>query len=138
MQPFFRGMNERQLEWFAEDSNLADFKAGKQILHKGKPANRFYLILEGQVKLESPVSKGKSVHLQTLGKDDALGWSWLFPPYLWHFNAWAVTPTKAIFFNAKHLRGLCAENHYFGYELMKRVSEILIKRLEAERSEVVK
>jgi hypothetical protein len=66
-----------------------------------------------------------------------LGWSWLFPPYLWHFDARAVTPPKAIFFYGTRLRELCEENHDLGYELMKRVSEIVIRRLQATRRELV-
>jgi CRP-like cAMP-binding protein len=66
-----------------------------------------------------------------------LGWSWLFPPYLWRFDARAATPTKAIFFYGTRLRELCEENHDLGYELMKRVSDIVIKRLQAARRELV-
>ena len=52
-QPFLRGMNTRQLELLAENSMLAEFKAGEKILSEGDAANRFYLILEGLVELES-------------------------------------------------------------------------------------
>jgi CRP-like cAMP-binding protein len=135
-QPFLRGMTERQLELLAEESMLAEFKADERILYEGDPANRFYLILEGRVELESPMPEGESIHVQTLGKGDVLGWSWIFPPYCWHFDARAVTPTKAIFFYATRLRELCEENHDFGYELMKRVSEIVIRRLQSERREL--
>jgi CRP-like cAMP-binding protein len=136
-QPFLRGMTERQLELLAEESMSAEFKTDERILYEGGPANRFYLILEGRVELESPLLGGEAVHLQTLGKGDVLGWSWLFPPYLWHFDARAVTPTKAIFFYGTRLREMCEENHDFGYELMKRVSDIVIKRLQAARLELV-
>ena len=136
-QPFFRGMNARQLELLAENSMIAEFKADERILCENGPANRFYLILEGRVEVESPMLGGEAIHLQTLGAGDVLGWSWLFPPYLWRFDARAVNPTKAIFFYGTRLRELCEENHDLGYELMKRVSEIFIKRLQAARRELV-
>jgi CRP/FNR family transcriptional regulator, cyclic AMP receptor protein len=132
-QPFLRGMSERQLELIAEESMLAEFKADERILYQGGPANRFYLILEGRVELESPVAGGDGIRIQTLVTGDVLGWSWLFPPYYWHFGARAVTPVKAIFFYGTRLREMCEENHDFGYELMKRVSEIVIKRLQDVR-----
>lgn len=136
-QPFLRGMTERQLELLAEESMPAEFKAEEVILNEGSPANRFYIILKGRVELESPVLEGEAIHVQTLGHGDVLGWSWFFPPYLWHFDARAVTPTKAIFFYGTRLREMCEENHDLGYELMKRVSEIVIKRLQATRRELV-
>jgi CRP/FNR family transcriptional regulator, cyclic AMP receptor protein len=136
-QPFLKGMNKRQLELLAENSMMAEFKTDERILNEGGIANRFYLILQGRVELESPVSESEAIHIQTLGAGDVLGWSWLFPPYLWHFDACAVTPTKAMFFYGTRLRELCEENHDLGYELMKRVSEIVIKRLQAARGELV-
>ena len=135
-QPFLKGMNKRQLELLMENSMMAEFKADERIVYEGGTANRFYLILQGRVDLESPVMGGNGIHIQTLGAGDVLGWSWLYPPYLWHFDARAVTPTTAIFFYGTRLRKLCEENHDLGYELMKRVSEIVIRRLQATRREL--
>lgn len=136
-QPFLKGMSQQQLELLAENSMLAEFKADERIIYEGGPANRFYLILQGRVDLESSLADGTATHIQTLGAGDVLGWSWLYPPYLWHFDARVVTPTKAIFFYGTRLRELCEENHDLGYELIKRVSEILIRRLQATRRELV-
>ena len=136
-QPFLKGMEPRLLELLASDCLPYDFKEDEYILNEGAPANRFYLILEGRVELESPLPDGDAVHIQTLAAGDLLGWSWLYPPYYWHFDARAVTPVKALFFYGTHLRELCEENHDLGYELMKRVSEVVIQRLQAARSEWV-
>ena len=136
-QPFLRGLTPEQLNLLAEDSMPAEFQPGERILSEGAPANRFYLILEGRVELESSVLDGEPVAVQTLGAGDLLGWSWLFPPFCWHFDARAVLPTKAILFYAKHVRELCEQDHDLGYELMKRVSSILIQRLQCSRSQWV-
>jgi CRP-like cAMP-binding protein len=135
-QPFLKGMSTRQLEILVENSMMAEFKTDERMIYEGGAANRFYLILQGRVELESPVMGGDGIHIQTLGAGDVLGWSWLYPPYLWHFDARAVTPTTAIFFYGTRLRELCEENHDLGYELMKRVSEIVIRRLQATRREL--
>ena len=67
---------------------FAEFKAGETILHEGDSANRFYLILEGQVELESRAVEGETVRIQTLGPGDVLGWSWLFPRCLNAISGW--------------------------------------------------
>ena len=136
-QPFLRGMSSRQLELLAENSMGAAFAMGEKILSEGDSANRFYLILEGFVELESRGLEGETARIQTVGTGDVLGWSWLFPPYYWHFDARAATPVKTIFFYGTRLRELCEENHDLGYELMMRVSGIIIKRLQAARRELV-
>jgi CRP-like cAMP-binding protein len=135
-QPFLKGMSPEHLKLLADDSLPAEFQPGERILHEDAPANRFYLLLEGNVEIESLVMDGEARHVQTLTAGDLLGWSWLFQPYCWHFDARAATTVKAICFYGKHVRELCESNHDLGYELMKRVSEILIQRLQAARSEL--
>ena len=71
--------------------------------------------------------------IQTIGAGDALGWSWLFEPFTWHFDAWADEPTRALFFHAAQLREQCEEDPKLGYELMKRISRVVIHRLQATR-----
>ena len=101
------------------------FEPAQQIFESGSPANRFYLILEGQVVLESELAEpGVMLPVQALGPGDNLGWSWLFPPYLVHLSARAVTPTRTIFFYGTRLREQCEQDHELGYELMKRIAEV--------------
>lgn len=131
--PFFNGLDPHQQRLLADCAMDKSFEAGELIFREGDPANRFYLILEGKVVLESYVRDRGRVEIQTIGSGDVLGWSWLLPPYYWQFDACAVEPTKAIFFYATPLREEAESDHAFGYELYKRVSEVMLKRLQATR-----
>ncbi len=132
-QPFFRGLRQEHRRPLADSAMQTWFEVGQLIFHDGDLANRFYLILEGKVALESSVKKGKAVVLQTLGPGDLLGWSWLFSPYVWRLHARAVEPTEAIFFYGTRLREQCEADHDFGYELFKRISEVMMQRLQIAR-----
>jgi len=141
-QPFLKGLPERHLSVLAKNSMPAAFKTDEFIFYEGDPANRFYLILEGRIGLEAPIDedgfrKG-AVQIETIGAGDVLGWSWLFPPYYWHFDARAVTPARAIFFYGTALREQCERDHDLGYELMKRLSEVVINRLQMTRQQMLK
>jgi CRP/FNR family transcriptional regulator, cyclic AMP receptor protein len=136
-QPFFKGLTSAQLAVLAENSMQVEFPAGEHLFREGDPANRFYLIEEGIVVLESRKRDQPSVLIQTLGAGDELGWSWLFPPYYWHYDARALRASKAIFFYGTRLREQCDQDHDFGYELMKRTAEIVIQQLQATRSQLV-
>jgi len=129
----FKDLAPRYLALLAEVAMLKEFAADEIIFREGDPANRFYLILDGEVALESAPKDGRPVILQTIGRNDVLGWSWLFPPYYWHFDARATKPTKAIFFYGTWLRENCERDHDFGYEMMMRMSAIMIERLQATR-----
>ncbi len=128
-QPFFEGLTPPQLKLLAAAALEMQFATGQEIMHEGSPANRFYLILEGQVALETQLEGRGVFPIQTLGPGDDLGWSWLFPPYLFHLSARALTPTRAIFFYATRLREQCEQDDALSLQLMRRVAAVLIQRL---------
>jgi len=139
-QPFLKGFPKEQLDMLAENAMVVEFPVGKYIFNEGLAANRFYIILKGEVALESaPVKKGGPPALiQTIKTGDVLGWSWLFPPYQWNFDARAVKPTTAIILFAAALRKNCEADPRLGYELMKRVSKVVVTRLQATRQQLLK
>lgn len=126
-------MSQEHLRILNDVSMHAQFEPGAVIFREGEPANRFYLIHDGAVELEADVDGQRLEPIQKLGPGDVVGWSWLFPPYYWHFNARAVTRTTATFYYGTRLREQCEENPAFGYELMKRISAVLLDRLQSTR-----
>lgn len=134
--PFMRGISPDQVAMLADCAMRSSFAAGDQIFREGDPANRFYLITRGTVSLES-ARNGGTTHVQDIGAGDVLGWSWLFPPYVWHFSARATENSEAIFLYGTRIRELCEEDPSLGYELMRRTASVLINRLMAARAELV-
>src|SRR5688500_3306107 len=115
---------------------LVCYGPGERIFREGDPANRFYLIESGTVALEARPEGKDLVRIQTLRGGGVLGWSWLFPPYTWHFDARTEEPTTAIFFYGTRIRENCEEQPELGYELMKRIADVLIKRLQETRNKL--
>lgn len=133
-QPFFKGLPERHLNVLADAAMPAEFKAGEVIFNEGGPANRFYLIRSGKIELQSPIDSERGpITIETIQAGGVLGWSWLFPPYYWHFDALAITPVNAIFLYGTRLREQCEADHELGFEIMRRVSAVVIERLQATR-----
>jgi CRP/FNR family transcriptional regulator, cyclic AMP receptor protein len=133
LHPFLAGMNPAQLALLTDCAIPVHFKKGQTILREGDLANRFYLIESGKVVLESGEGFGDPVIVETIGAGDLLGWSWMFPPYVWHFTARAAEDTEAIFFYGTILREYCERDHSLGYELFKRITPIMMKRLQSAR-----
>jgi CRP/FNR family cyclic AMP-dependent transcriptional regulator len=131
--PFWAGLNLHYLDLLKKCARFQRFEEGRSIFQEGGNADHFYLIQKGRVTLHAFVPGRGVVTVQTLGGGDALGWSWLFPPYQWHFSADSSDSTEAIIFDAKPLRDEAEENHDFGYELTKRVSKMLLQRLQGTR-----
>ena len=137
LHPFLAGMNHTQLTLLTDCAVSRHFNTGQTILRASDFANGFYLIETGKVLLESETGFGKSIVIQTIGAGDLLGWSWMFPPYVWQFTARAIDPTTALFFYAAILREYCEKDHSLGYELLKRISAVMVTRLQAAHGQLV-
>jgi CRP-like cAMP-binding protein len=135
--PFFYGMEPDHVATLASVATPASFDVGEQIIRQGGVADSCYLMLEGDAALEIVLpGKGPQV-IQTLHAGDILGWSWLFPPYEWSFDAQALTGVRAIRFDAEALREAKASDPVLKAELMARFAEVLVMRLQAARLQLM-
>jgi CRP-like cAMP-binding protein len=135
--PFLRDLKPAHVRLLADSAIRVRFEKDELIFREGDPANRFYLIEQGHVSLESHRRDEAPVVVQIIGPGEVLGWSWLFPPYYWQFDTRALEPTTAIFFYGTRLREQCEQDHAFGYEMMKRMTQVVIHRLQAARKQLL-
>ncbi len=135
--PFLQGLEPRFMDLIVGCASNVVFKPDEFIFREGQPATKFYVIREGQVALESFAPGDKSIVIQTLGNGDILGWSWLIPPYHWHFDARVRELTRAIALDGECLRNKCETDHDLGYELLKRFSSIIVDSLQATRLQLL-
>jgi CRP-like cAMP-binding protein len=129
--PFFKGLRRDHIDALVDCAMKIEFQAGELIFREGDPANRFYLILKGEVALEAGMQLAAPARIETIGAGDVLGWSWLVEPFQWHFDARAIKPTVALFFYGTWLRELYEENPKLENEMQRRVGALMKKRLEA-------
>ena len=134
--PFLMGMGQPQVRLLVDCAMRSHFHKGDVIFREGEMANRFYLIEHGKVALESS-TLGEPVAIEEIQDGDLLGWSWLFPPYAWHFTARALEETDAIFFYGTILREYCEKDHSLGFELFKRMSVVMLRRLQGARQKLM-
>jgi CRP/FNR family transcriptional regulator, cyclic AMP receptor protein len=135
--PFFKSFDKWYLEQLARYADLVPLKKSQFIFREGEDANRFYLVMAGSVILET-TSKGRApLHIQTLKGGDILGWSWMMPSNTWRFSARAVESGQLVSLNGEYLRAKCEEDHALGYQLMKRITSVMLDRLQATRLQLI-
>ncbi len=135
--PFLEGMPKHWLERLSYQGKRAVYHSGTRLFREGNPADRFWLIRDGRVSLELGVPGRGDVAIDSLGAGTVLGWSWMFPPYRWHFTAVAADQSLAVEFDGKGVLRLCDEDPALGYELTRRFAAVLIERLQATRMRLV-
>ena len=133
--PFLSGLSPEHVKIMLKNATDVEFKTGDLILKQGEPANQFFLIESGKVIIEAGKTNEKLVQILTAG--EVLGWSWLFPPFCWHFTARALTPTKCKVLNGGYLLVTAEENREFGYVLMRLIAQMVIARLQVTREKML-
>jgi CRP/FNR family transcriptional regulator, cyclic AMP receptor protein len=131
--PFLEGLSPEQLMHLSAWAHRSQFHAGARIFSEGGQADRFWLIRDGHVTLDAHVPGRGEMVIETLGPGSVLGWSWLFPPYRWHFGATAVEPTLTVELDGPGIRRLCESDPALGFELTKRFIQVVVDRLQATR-----
>jgi CRP-like cAMP-binding protein len=134
--PFLRDLAPPHLQFLTAYASELYFDAGFSILREGEAASHLYLIDRGKVALGTMTAGRGFTTLEILEDGEALGWSWLIPPYHWHFTALTILPTWLIALEGERLREQCEADHDFGYELLKRLALIIGQRLRMARRQL--
>jgi CRP-like cAMP-binding protein len=131
--PVFAGLDPEQLTLLAGCGSNVRFAEGEVLFREGDPADTFWVVRHGSVALETFVPARGAITIETLETGEVVGWSWLFAPYRWHFDARALSLVRATAFDGACLRGKCEDDPRLGYELMSRFAQVLIERLQWTR-----
>jgi CRP/FNR family cyclic AMP-dependent transcriptional regulator len=135
--PFFADLDVAYLNVIVGCASNVRFQAGSYVFKEGTPADTFYLLREGKVAVEICAPNRKPIVVSTIGEGEILGWSWLLAPYVWKFHGHALQNVRAIALDGKCLRKKCEENHDLGYEILKRLVQIIERRLDEARFQQV-
>lgn len=135
--PFFAELAHEHLGVVAGCAGMAGYKSGEYLFKFGGDAEYFFLLRHGHVALELQAPGKDPFRFQTLGPGDVIGWSWLFPPYTWQFDARAVEPVGVVRFDGRCLRGKCDADTKLGYALMKRFAHVMVQRYTDTRLQLI-
>jgi CRP-like cAMP-binding protein len=131
--PIFQSMSPEALELVSGCASNVRFADDEMLFREGDEADVFYVVRHGRVALDMFVPARGPVTIETVDPGEVIGWSWLFPPYRWHFDAKALGLVRATKFDAACLRQKCEADTAFGYDLMGRFAQVMIERLQWTR-----
>ncbi len=135
--PFFEGLRDEHLELLSGCAKNIRVESDEYFIRTGKEANYFYLIRHGKAALELYHPNRGPIIVQTMHAGEVLGWSWLLPPFQWHFDVRAVEFMRLVALDGECLRTKCEEDHELGYEILKRFTHIITARLHATRIQLL-
>ncbi|WP_269854702.1 cyclic nucleotide-binding domain-containing protein [Streptomyces sp. RPT161] len=134
---FLGGIPPAKQKTLMELGHEVTFAAGHRIFHEGGRADRFWVLRSGRVALDLHVPGRRAADVELLQSEDLLGWSWLFPPYVWHLGARALTEVRADEFDAEAVRALCAGDPELGQAVAVGVAAVVGHRLMTARTRLL-
>ncbi len=131
--PFTKDLDADHLASLTRCARPCKTQQGIYLWRQGQHADGLLLIQSGQVDLEIGIPLQGPLRIETIGEGEVLGWSWLLPPYRWHFDARAITAVQGIYLEGPCLRQTCESDPALGYQVLRTLTPLIAKRLETAR-----
>lgn len=135
--PFLSGLGAGAIDRLTGMSVIEDISPGSWLLRQGAAAGAFRLVLAGRAAVELASPDRDPLVVATVHEGDVIGWSWLYPPHVAHFDVIALDPVRAVSIDAGELRTACAADHDLGFEIAYRLGRVVAARLEATRLQLM-
>lgn len=130
--PLLAPLKTELLDALAAVSEEISIPENQWLFHEGDPANAFYFIIGGRVELRVRLDDKGGTHmpLNVLTTGDALGWSAVVSPYVYHLGAYTTSPTQLLRLDGERVRALLEEHPDQGYTLMQGIAHAMAGRVE--------
>lgn len=135
--PVFKNFDKDTIHLLAGCARNERFDAGEMIYGENDPADKVYLIREGDVAIEIVAPERTPIIVETLHAGDVLGWSWMVPPYKHMSAACAVTDLRAVSLDATCMRSKCEQNPALGYQMFLQFVPHMVVRFRAMRMQLL-
>jgi CRP-like cAMP-binding protein len=124
---------DQELQALHDTCQLVSVQEGDRIFEAGDAADFLYLVADGVVELRFTVKHYLStseIAVDRIRKGQIVGWSALAESKAYSLAAVVVQGGELLRAPAADVRSLCADNHHFGYVLMKNISKTIAERFD--------
>jgi len=135
--PFMSGIDPLLGQAMSSRAEARTYEAGETLVREGRAAEEFFLVFQGKIALEVGAADHPSITVETIGRGEILGWSWLVSPYRWRFDARATKPTQVVAIKAATARYALAAHPALGYQFLMKLLPVVAERLENTRVQLL-
>ena len=154
---FFSDVDSDTLEAIAKKGEILESNAGDVIFRVDEPATHFYGLLEGKINLilvfkdkvlktdieyeeaiqASMVDEEKEIIVDHVAAGQVFGWASIVGPSRRTVTAECSEASRVISISAAELKVMFDKDHTLGYTIMKRLSDIIAKRLRNRTDKLI-
>ena len=136
--PWFQELRPQHVRRIASITTLERTKAGEVLFREGDTEDYFYIVIDGRVALDMFVPHRGKARFYTAERWEIFGWSSVTPTVRQRTaGATAVMDSRVARIKADELRRACDEDHDLGYEVMRRLANVVAARLLVTRLQML-
>lgn len=135
--PVFKAFDKETLQLLTGCARNEHFRKGDRIFTEGDPADKVFLLRQGDVAVEIATSERSPIIVETLHPGDVLGWAWMVPPYRHMSDARALCEVRAVSLGATCTRAKCDENPVLGYQMFQHLLPHMAARVRVQRLQLL-
>ena len=134
---FCKGLSADHLSRLMLAGTMKEYLPGDRLFFEGLSSPEVYLLLEGEVSLETAMPGLEPMQFQTVGVGELLGWSPLLGLGMMTSTARALRPCRILALDIAKLNAMSEADPTFALEIMRRTAITLARRLNATRQQVL-
>ncbi|MFM7056713.1 MAG: cyclic nucleotide-binding domain-containing protein [Planctomycetota bacterium] len=134
---FAEGLPHAELTCLGRASRLVEAGAGTVLFREGQVEDEVFVVFSGHVRLSMKVPGRGEVTLLTAGPGDLVGWSGLISDGVMTATATVLDSARLVALSGRCLQQLCESDPKLGYILMKRMAQVISRRLLSTRLQLL-
>jgi CRP/FNR family cyclic AMP-dependent transcriptional regulator len=135
--PLFADLDPEQKELISTIFNPRIETADTTLFKQGEPADKLYLIVDGEVVIRYKPEDGPAIIIARLRSGSAVGWSAALGNPVYTSSAICSTSCSMLFVQGQDLRQLCYQHPGVGGLVLDRLAEVVAERLHTSHQHVL-
>jgi CRP-like cAMP-binding protein len=123
-------LTDPMLDNLAQIIDVLKFDHGDIIFRENDPAERFYMMVAGNVLLEQSISDQVTACIGSIKPGFSFGWSAMIEDGIYTVDAICVEPSEIYSFRRDKIRKLFRQDPDMGFRMYQRLLVIIKKRLD--------
>lgn len=136
--PWFQELKPQHTRTMASITVLRQVKAGEVLFREGDKQDYVYIVIRGRVALDMFVPHRGKIRFYTAEPWEIFGWSSVTPTvHQRTAGASAVVDSLVACIDARKMRQACEDDHDLGYQVMRRLANVVAGRLLVTRLQLL-
>ena len=136
----FEDLPDEQIAAIAEICEEVTHSKGEMIFDEGERAGKLYILMEGRVSIRMRLTtRPQSITVSVLNSaPQSFGWSGVVAPYFYTAFALCEEDCRLLTLPGQKLIEVLRQEPVSGFEVMRRISEVISSRLRNSRMVLLK